>query len=145
MKTLRVLFFLPGIAALVWGVLLFADYALPLRPDSVFTLGWLVGFPVLHDAVVAPVVGVAGLLLSRVVPVAWKTPVVVGTVLTAILAILSVPLLWRTYGTPPSPGLHDGSPGTGLLVSLAVVWAVVILTGALRALLPHLRRRPHVR
>ncbi|MDT8911292.1 hypothetical protein [Amycolatopsis sp. PS_44_ISF1] len=132
MKAIRILLALCGLAALVFGVSLFLDYALPLRPDAIKTLVWLVGAPVVHDAVIAPVVGVGGLLLSRVVPVAWKVPVVAGAVLTAILGILAFPLLWRTYGAAPEPGLHDGNTWLGLLVTLAVVWALVLLTGAAR-------------
>jgi hypothetical protein len=130
-KILRVALFLPGIAALVWGVMLFADFAFPLRPDSFFTLGWLLGGPLVHDGLIAPVVGIVGLLLTRLAPPAWKTPVVIGTVLSAVLAILSIPLLWRTYGAPPPPGPHKDA-GTGLLVSLAVVWAAVLLAGGTR-------------
>jgi hypothetical protein len=130
-KTLRVLLFLPGAAALVWGVMLFADFAFPLRPDSFFTVGWLLGGPLLHDVVIAPTVGLFGLAASRAVPRAWKTPVVVGSVLSGVLAILAVPLLWRTYGAPTPPGPHKDA-GTGLLISLAVVWAAVLLSGITR-------------
>jgi hypothetical protein len=125
-KTLRMLLFLPGAAALVWGVMLFADFAFPLRPDSFFTLGWLLGGPLLHDGVIAPTVGLLGLAVSRFVPRAWKTPVVVGSVLSGVLAVLAVPLLWRAYGAPRPPGPHK-DVGRGLLVSLAVVWAGVLL------------------
>ncbi|SEP29882.1 hypothetical protein [Amycolatopsis saalfeldensis] len=134
MKAIRILLALGGLAALGFGVSLFLDYALPLRPDVFKTLVWLVGAPVFHDAVIAPVVGVGGLLLSRVVPVVWKAPVMAGTVLTAVLGILAFPLLWRTYGTAPEPGLHDGNTWRGLLVTLAVVWALVVLTGVVRTI-----------
>ncbi|HEY2062715.1 MAG TPA: hypothetical protein VGH57_30385 [Amycolatopsis sp.] len=144
MKAIRILLALGGLAALGFGVSLFLDYALPVRPDVVKTLVWLVGAPVFHDAVIAPVVGVGGLLLSRVVPIPWKAPVMAGTVLTAILGILAFPLLWRTYGTAPEPGLHDGNTWLGLLVTLAVVWALVLLAGIVRTIAGNGRknRRP---
>ncbi len=128
MKTARLLLALPGLAALVWGALLFADYAFPLRPDVFGTAFWIVGAPVVNDALIAPVTAVTGLVLSRIVPPPWKTPVIAGTVATAILAVLAFPLLWRTYGTPPEPGLHDGNTALGLILTVAAVWLLVVLT-----------------
>lgn len=133
MKTMRVLLFLLGAAALGWGAMLFVDFAFPLRRDSFFTLGWLLGGPLVHDGLIAPAVGVIGLILRRVVPPAWKTPVVLGAVLSAVLAIVAVPLLWRAYGAPQPPGPHKDA-GTGLVASLAVVWAAVVIAGVTRAL-----------
>jgi len=126
-KTARLLLALPGLAALVWGALLFADYAFPLRPDVFGTAAWIIGAPVVNDALIAPLTAVAGLALSRIVPTAWKTPVIAGTVATAVLAILAFPLLWRPYGTPPQPGLHDGNPALGLALTVAAVWLLVAL------------------
>lgn len=129
MKLTRLLLALLGLAALAWGALLFANYAFPLRPDVFGTAFWIVGAPVVNDAVIAPVTAIAGLVLSRIVPAPWKTPVIAGTVATAVLAILAFPLLWRTYGTPPEPGLHDGNPALGLALTVAAVWLLVVLAG----------------
>ncbi|UOZ07929.1 hypothetical protein [Amycolatopsis sp. WQ 127309] len=141
MKTARVLLALPGLAALVWGVVLFADYALPLRPDVFGTIGWLVGGPILNDAIIAPLTALLGITLARVLPQPWKTPVVTGVVLTGVLLILAFPLLWRPYGTAPMPGLHDGNPALGLTLTLAAVWLAVVLTALCHRLTPH-RKRP---
>ena len=140
MKTVRLLLALPGLAALAWGVLLFAEYAFPLRPEVFGTAFWIIGAPVVNDALIAPVTAITGLVLSRIVPPAWKTPVIAGTVATAVLAILAFPLLWRTYGTPPEPGLHDGNPALGLALTVAAVWLVVALY-ALRHRVVHLITR----
>ncbi|RSD13141.1 hypothetical protein [Amycolatopsis eburnea] len=129
MKTARALLALPGLAALAWGVVLFAEYALPVRPDVLATATWIVGGPVVNDGVIAPLTAVLGIVLARVVPSPWKAPVVAGTVITGVLAILAFPLLWRPYGTPPMPGLHDGDPALGLALTVAAVWLVVIVTG----------------
>ncbi|MEV6628778.1 hypothetical protein AB0M71_48435, partial [Amycolatopsis sp. NPDC051114] len=128
MKTARALLALPGLAALAWGVVLFAEYAFPLRPDVFGTVGWIIGGPLLNDGVVAPLTAVLGVVLARVLPRPWKVPVVTGTVLTGVLLILAFPLLWRPYGTPPMPGLHDGNPALGLALTLAAVWLAVLLT-----------------
>lgn len=136
MKTARVLLALPGLAALAWGVVLFAEYALPLRPDVFGTVGWIVGGPIVNDAVIAPLTAVLGVALARSLPSPWKAPVVAGTVITGVLAILAVPLLWRPYGTPPMPGLHDGNPALGLALTVAVVWLIVALTALRHRILP---------
>ncbi|WP_370968792.1 hypothetical protein [Amycolatopsis sp. cg9] len=129
MKTARAFLALPGLAALAWGVVLFAEYALPVRPDAIATAAWIVGGPIVNDGVIAPLTAVLGIVLSRLVPSPWKAPVVAGTVITGVLAIVAFPLLWRPYGTPPMPGLHDGNPTLGLTLTVAAVWLAVIATG----------------
>ncbi|MEV6444678.1 hypothetical protein [Amycolatopsis sp. NPDC051716] len=136
MKTARVLLALPGLAALAWGVVLFAEYALPLRPDVFGTVGWIIGGPILNDAVIAPLTALLGIVLSRVLPHPWKTPVVAGTVITGVLAILAFPLFWRPYGTAPMPGLHDTNPAPALALTLATVWLAVLLTALRHRLIP---------
>lgn len=140
MKTARVLLALPGLAALVWGVVLFAEYALPLRPDVFGTVGWIIGGPILNDAVIAPLTAVLGVALARLLPSAWKAPVVAGTVITGVLAALAFPLLWRPYGTPPTPGLHDGNPALGLALTVAAVWLAVVLTALHHRVVPPITR-----
>jgi hypothetical protein len=135
-KTARALLALPGLAALAWGVLLFVEYAFPLRPDVFGTVGWIVGGPLLNDGVVAPLTAVLGVVLARVLRPPWRVPVVTGTVITGVLLILAFPLLWRPYGTPPMPGLHDGNPALGLALTLAAVWLGVLLTALARRVVP---------
>ncbi|OLZ51877.1 hypothetical protein [Amycolatopsis keratiniphila] len=132
MKTLRLLLFLPGLAALAWGAVLFAEYAFPLRPDVLGTLGWLAGGPLVHDLLIAPLVGAVGFTLSRFLPDRWKTPVKTGAVLTGVLTLLAFPLLWRPFGGARNPGLHDADTVTGLLVTVAVVWLGVLVAVVLR-------------
>ncbi|SFW63660.1 hypothetical protein [Amycolatopsis australiensis] len=140
MRTARALLALPGLAALAWGVVLFARYALPLRPDVFGTIGWIVGGPLANDGVIVPLTAVFGMLLGRLLPHPWRVPVVTGTVLTGVLLILAFPLLWRPYGTPPMPGLHDGNPTQGLALTLAAVWLAVVLTALTRHAVPRLTR-----
>ncbi|WP_410641187.1 hypothetical protein [Amycolatopsis sp. lyj-346] len=128
MRTARTLLALPGLAALAWGVVLFAEYALPLRPDVFGTVGWIIGGPIVNDAVIAPLTALLGFAVARLLPPRWRTPVIAGTVTTATLATLAVPLLWRPYGTPPMPGLHDTNPVPALALTLATVWLAVALT-----------------
>ncbi|MET1075635.1 MAG: hypothetical protein ABWY11_23505 [Umezawaea sp.] len=115
-----------GIGLLGWGAVLLV----PVAFDSPLTLGgWLVGGPILHDAVLAPLVGVAGVLIARVLPKPWRAPVGAGLVVSGLLVVLAVPYLWRAYSGPVTPGLHDRPYPAGLLIALAVVWVVVAVAG----------------
>ncbi|MBB1152438.1 hypothetical protein [Amycolatopsis dendrobii] len=132
MKTARILLALPGLAALAYGIVLFLDYAAPAWPDSFTTVLWIGGGPIVNDAVFAPVAGVVGVLLARVLPQPWRGPVQVGALVTAVLGFVAFPLLWRAYGVPPKPGLHDGNAWLGLLATLAVVWSAVLVVSIVR-------------
>jgi len=132
---MRILLFVAGVAVLGWGAFLLAEFALPLGPQGMVALGWLLGGPLAHDLLVAPIAAVAGMLLVRVVPATWRAPVQVGVAITAVLTLLAFPLLWREFGAAPSPGLHDGDTATGLLLTLVAVWSVVLVTGTSRVLL----------
>lgn len=118
-----------GLVAIGYGALL----ALDTKP--VLETGfWFVGGTLLHDALLAPVVGLAGWLVVRVVPAVWRAPVAVGAAVTGVLVLLAVPELVRPYPAPDNPGLHDRNYLVALLISVAVVWLVVIATGITRRL-----------
>lgn len=129
---LRIAFALVGLALLGYGAVLAWDFATARSVNAVQGLAWFVGGPVLHDAVVAPVVGVLGVLLTRFVPVAWRAPIGVGAVLSGVLTLLAIPLLWRPFGVATNPGLHDRDYGTGFALALGVVWVVVLAVGGYR-------------
>jgi hypothetical protein len=117
-----------GLGLLGWGAVLLAPQAL----ENPFSLGtWLLGGPVLHDAVLAPVVAGTGVLIARVLPKPWRAPVGAGLVLTGILVALAVPYLWRTFSGPATPGLHDRDYLAGLLIALAIIWAAAAASGLL--------------
>jgi hypothetical protein len=121
-----------GLAALVWGLVLAVRFALHSFADGRSAVAFLVGGPVLHDAVVAPVVGVVGLLISRVAGPNWRVPVRIGAAVSGVLTLLAVPALWRSYAGAANPGLDDRNYGLGLLIALAVVWLVVLACGFTR-------------
>ncbi|MEO6088487.1 MAG: hypothetical protein ABIQ18_35785 [Umezawaea sp.] len=115
-----------GIVLIGWG----AVELLPALLDSPLSLGgWLVGGPIVHDALLAPLVGVGGVVVARVLPKPWRTPVGTGLVVSGTLVVLSIPYLWRSFSGPVTPGLHDRPYLAGLLVALAVVWIVVGVAG----------------
>jgi hypothetical protein len=128
MRTARILLALPGLAALVWGAVLAVQFGLHSFRDGRSAVEFLIGGTLANDAIVAPVVGLAGLAISRFVGPAWRTPVRVGAAVSGVLALIAVPALWRV--TPAvNPGLDDRNYGAGLLIALAVVWVVVVAAG----------------
>jgi hypothetical protein len=126
---LRWMFAVAGVAALAWGGWLAWDFA--DARDAIQAVFWFVGGPIVHDVVVAPVVGIGGLALARVVPAGWRVPVAVGAVLSGVLVLLAVPVLWRPFGVSTNPGLHDANYVLGLGVALGVVWLGVLVSGAI--------------
>jgi hypothetical protein len=96
---------------------------------------WLVAGPILHDVIVAPAIGVAGLALGRLVPdPVRRACVTAGLAISAVLLLVAVPLLWRPQPAPLNPGLHDRDYLQGLIVALLTVWAGVLAGAASRRL-----------
>jgi hypothetical protein len=125
----RILLATTGLALLAYGAVLAWEFGTSRTVNAVQGIAWFVGGPLVHDGLVAPAVGLVGLLLTRTVTPPWRTPVTVGLVLTAVLALLAVPLLWRPFGVVTNPGLHDRNYGAGLAITLGVVWLAVAVTG----------------
>lgn len=133
MRTTRAILALLGLAALGWGVWM----AYPMAKD-IYT--WFLGPAILDDAIVLPIAGLVSLAVARWAPTSWRWPLHFGIAATAVVAYLAVTEIWRPYGFPPKPGLHDRDYVTDTLVTLAVLWAVVVLAGLLRMRRAHLRR-----
>ncbi|MEO3769270.1 hypothetical protein [Micromonospora sp. B9E7] len=121
MRAVRLLLLVLGAAAVAYGGWL-------LLPQLGTTLPWLIGGPVLHDLLVAPLVGLVGLTLGRLVTnrlrLAWITA---GLLASATLLLIAVPLLWRPPSAPPNPGLPDRDYPLALTTGLAVLWAVIVI------------------
>jgi hypothetical protein len=108
----RLLIGAAGVAMAVWGALL------AIQVPQIIEFGaWFLAGPILHDILLAPLVGVVGLAL--------KGPVKAGAVVSGILVLIAVPLLWQPH-VPVNPGLHDRDYLLGLAISLGVVWLVVL-------------------
>jgi hypothetical protein len=122
-----------GLAALAWG----SWMAYPMARD-IYT--WFLGPPILDDAIGLPIAGLISLAVARWSAPAWRWPLQFGLSATAVIAYLAVTEAWRPYGFPPKPGLHDRDYVTDTLVTLAVLWAVVLLAGLLRMRSARMRR-----
>jgi hypothetical protein len=125
----RALLALSGLALLAYGAVLAWDFATSRTVNAVQGIAWFVGGPLIHDGVVAPAVGLTGLVLTRIVPASWRAPVTAGVVFGGVLTLVAIPLLWRPYGTAVNPGLHDRDYGVALAITLGVVWLAVVAAG----------------
>lgn len=125
MRTVRVLLVVLGTATTAYGGWL-------VWPHLSTTALWLVAGPVLHDAVVAPLVGLAGLALARLLPArAVRWWVAAGLAVTATVLLLAVPLVWRPHPASPNPGLLDRDYTAGLARWLGALWAGVLLAAVI--------------
>jgi hypothetical protein len=129
----RWLFIAPGLLAVAWGALGVVR-EVPVLP----WLGWFVGSAVVHDLLLAPVVIGVGALLARFLPAPARGPVVVGLVVSAVLALVAV-LFVLNPGNPGEPGflpreyLRNLLLLDGAIVLVAAVWAVVATRRSARA------------
>jgi len=85
---------------------------------------WFGGGIVLHDAVIAPIAVLIGVVVLRVVPPAARAPVQAALVISGCLAIATFPLVWGQGVDPSVPSQLPLPYGRNLLVVLALVWLV---------------------
>jgi hypothetical protein len=98
---------------------------------------WVIGTLIVHDAVWATGVVLAGWVTARRLAPAVRVPVRVGLVISALLALLTWPQV-RGYGErPATPSALPLDYTRNAAVALGVIWVAVAV-----AVLVALRRRP---
>ena len=116
----RVVAAVVGVAMFVVAVRYTAMRSIDVRPT--LWVKWWVAAAVIHDVVVAPLAIVVGWVAIRFAPRAAKAPVQTALILTAVVVAVAWPAL-RGYGRNPSnPSYLPRNYGTGLALSLALVW-----------------------
>jgi hypothetical protein len=120
-----------GLAALGYGVDGLVTMSRATHPPQ--AARWLIGAVVLHDAVAGPVTAAVGLLVSRVVRAPYRAVVQGAMLVSAAVALASLPL-WRGYGgSPDNPTVNPLPYGRNLAIVLGAVWAVAAVLIAVRA------------
>lgn len=137
MRTGLALRILAGVAGVVMFIVA-ARYAvirsIEVRPT--LWVRWWVTAAVIHDVVVAPAALAVGWLVARFAPRAVKAPLQAALILSAILVAMTWPAL-RGYGRIPSnPTYLPRQYGTGLALTLLLVWGACGVWAAVR----HVRR-----
>jgi len=118
----RVLLGVAGLAGVLYGLFLLLGQGATQVLDAGV---WLVGGVVAHDAVLAPVVLVLGVVAVRLLPGVARAPVVVGLVVLGTVTLVAVPVLGRFGASPGNPTLLDRDYVAGWCV-LAGLTAVAV-------------------
>jgi hypothetical protein len=127
------------VAAAIAGVAMFlvaaryvADRSIDVRPA--LWVRWWVTAAVVHDVVVAPLAIVVGWLVVRYAPRLVKAPLQAALIVSAIVVLSAWPAL-RGYGRIASnPTYLPRDYGTGLAVSLSLVWVGCAAWAVIRVL-----------
>ncbi len=115
-----------GIGVMAFGVKGLLDAAPSTEPTQVGLS--LIGLDLLHDAIVAPIVCLIGLVLTRFLPDRVRIPVRAGLFASAIVVLVGWATL-RGYGRDQVPDNSTVDPlnyGTAVLTVLAAVWVGVV-------------------
>jgi hypothetical protein len=114
-----------GAGIMVFGVRGLLGAAPATRPGEVaFSL---VGLDLLHDAIVAPLVCVVGLLLTRWLPRWARSPIRAGLFASAVTVLVGWAAL-RGYGraaVPDNPTVDPLDYASAVLTVIALVWGAV--------------------
>lgn len=128
MRAARLGLGLLGLTATAYGLLLVVG----LGPGQLWSvLVWVVGGVVVHDAVLAPLVVVLGVLAVLSTSPSWRTPLVWALVVLGPLTLVAVPVLGRFGARADNPTLLDRPYWTGYVV-VATVVLVLTVAAALR-------------
>jgi len=128
---MRAVLVVAGALAAAWGGWLLWPHLAAGWPVAWSVLGWLLGGPVSHDLLLAPVAGMVGLGIAVAAPRRLRGPVAAGLALSAMLVLLALPGLVRPSPGPPNPGLADRNYPLGLAIALAATWLAVTVTALL--------------
>ena len=124
-----------GWAVIAWSVVGALRNEVDTNPPHL--AAWVIGTLIVHDAVWATGVVLAGWVTARRLAPAVRVPVRVGLAISALLALLTWPQV-RGYGErPATPSALPLDYTRNAAVALGVIWVAVAV-----AVLVTLRRRP---
>jgi hypothetical protein len=94
---------------------------------------WFVGGALAHDLLIAPVVVLLGEVLARLLPGAVRPYAQAGLFITAALTLVALPFLSGKGYHASNPSALALNYGRGYGIAVAVVWALVVAVGLVRA------------
>jgi hypothetical protein len=127
---------LMGWGAIAFGVVGALNISSDTHPRSLAI--WLVGSLLVHDLAIAPAVFVIGRVLRRKVADRFRAALQAVLYLSAVLVVVSIPVIGRFGARRDNPTLLPRDATTGLIVALALIW----IGAALLFLVARLRSRP---
>jgi hypothetical protein len=110
-----------GTATMVYGAVNLVDAAPASRPSNWLT--WFLGAGVVHDALFAPLAVAVGWLTLRAVPRVARAPVRVALASSALLVLVTWPLVRRWGARESIPSLMPLDYGRNLVLGLCAIWA----------------------
>jgi FtsH-binding integral membrane protein len=119
---IRVLVGLAGVAAMGWGLWLVRDDGFERWRSQVV---WFVGGVLAHDAILAPVVVVVGVVAARILRPTIRPAIAFGFIVWATVTVAVANVLLPIGGRPDNPSLMDRPYVLAWVAFTAVVVALV--------------------
>lgn len=132
MRMARVLLGTAGVLLILVGAYHLYDISTRGASRVVSIAAWTAGGVLLHDAVVAPLVVLVGVLLVPRLPSWGRGPVTAGLVVLLSVTLLAVPVIGRFGARPDVPSLLDRPYGLLWLVFALLVTVTVVAASLLR-------------
>jgi hypothetical protein len=129
-KGLRALLLLTGVGFGLWGVWLMRDFT---SEQLVSMVAWLAGGVILHDAIIAPITVLLGVVAARVLPGQTRAVAAIAFLVWATLTVAFINVLSGQGGTPDND--------TVLNRPYALSWVVLTVTIVAAAAVVSYRRR----
>ncbi len=123
MRLVRALLLLTGVGFGLWGVWLMRDFT----SEQLFSMGtWLAGGVILHDAVIAPLTVLLGVVAARLLPGRTRAVVAIAFLVWATLTVTFVNVLSGQGGKPDNDTvLHRPYGLSWIILTTVIVVAAV--------------------
>ena len=119
-----------GAVLIVWG--LYGLFTATRHPRPVPWLKFFLGANVLTDLVIVPAVMIVGVILARLVGARVRPYVISGLVISGVVLLVGLPLVLGKGLRSDNPSIQPLDYNSGLLITLAAVWAGVALIAVVR-------------
>ncbi len=124
------LLYVAGAALIGWG-----GYGLFTTTRHPLPLRWLkffLGAQLGNDLLVIPVAIAVGAVVARVMAPRWRPYIVSGLIITGAIGIIAYPLIGGYGLRGDNPSIQPLDYPRGLLITLASVWAGIVVTAVVR-------------
>jgi uncharacterized membrane protein len=123
MRAVRSLLLLTGVGFGLWGIWLMRDFT----PEQLISMGtWLAGGVIVHDAVIAPVTVLLGVVAARLLPGRTRSVAAIAFLVWATLTVAFANVRSGQGGKPDNDTVRHRPYGLSwLILTIAVVIAAV--------------------
>lgn len=136
MRFVRALLLLTGVGFGLWGVWLMRDFT----SEQLISMGtWLAGGVILHDAVIAPLTVLLGVVAARLLPGRTRAVVAIAFLVWATLTVTFVNVLSGQGGKPDNDTILHRPYGLSWMVLTTVIVVAAVFV-AFRG--PRVSRKP---